>query len=47
MLTHKCSYKKNIRKVRKQQKNKEKVELKFAIYQKQGKGKFPAEYADI
>ena len=46
MLKQKCSNRKDI-KASKKSKSKEKIELKFAIQQKQVKAKFPAENADI
>ena len=46
MLRQKCSYKNDIETCKKPR-SKEKIELKFAIYQKQVKAKLPAENADI
>ena len=46
MLRQKCSYKNDI-KICKKPKSKEKVELKFAIQQKQVKAKLPAENGNI
>ena len=46
MLKQKCSNRKDIE-ARKKSKNEEKIELEFAIQQKQVKAKFPAENADI
>ena len=46
MLRQKCSYKKETE-TRKEPKSIEKVELQFAIYEKQEKGKFSPENADM
>ena len=46
MLRQKCSYRNDIETCEKP-KSKEKLELKFGIYQKQVNAKFPAENADI
>ena len=45
MLRQKCSYRKDVQTYKKS-KSKEKIELKFAIWQKQVETKFPAENAD-
>ena len=46
MLRQKCSYRNDIE-TRKKLNSNEKIELKFEIYQKQVKAKFPVENADI
>ena len=46
MLRQKCSYKNDIE-IRKKSKSEWKTQLKFAIDQKQVKGKLPAGNADI
>ena len=43
MLRLKCSYKEEGIETCKKPKSKKEIRLKFAIYQKQGKTKFPAE----
>ena len=47
MLRKKCSYRKVIETYKKKTKIKEKIELKFAIKQKQGNIKLSAENTDI
>ena len=46
MLRQKCSYRNDIETLKKLE-SREKIELKFAIQQKQLKAKLPAENADV